>query len=89
MLAKVRPQQLLIEGCSRFLGARMGMRVDEARQQPALARELGSGDRVGRPPVAVGVEVGEVAIWQCISAYAQDSQQNLLDTAPGRPGGSD
>jgi hypothetical protein len=57
LLVQVLPQHLVVQRTADFLVAGMGVRVDQAGENPAGGDELRILDRVGGPAVAVGVEV--------------------------------
>jgi hypothetical protein len=64
VLGQVGAQQFLVQRPAGGVGAGVGVRVHQARQQPALRHQLGTGDRVVGPPVAVGVQIDELAAGQ-------------------------
>ncbi len=83
VLAQVRPEQLVVQWLTRFLGAGMSVRVNQPWQQPAFARQLSMGNRVGGPSVTVGIQVEELAAGQGIAAHAQDAHVPIQPQAAG------
>ena len=61
MPVQVLAQQPLVEPVPRRRGTRVGVRVDQPGQQPALGDQLSPGDRLRGPPVTVGVQVEQLA----------------------------
>lgn len=61
MLSQVLTQQLLIQRLAGALRTGMGVRVNQAGQQPALARQFRARDRIGGPPIPVSVQVNSLS----------------------------
>lgn len=73
MVVQILAEQPLVEGApGRLFHAGMGVGVDQAGQQPALAHQFGLPDRFVRPPVAIGVQVNGLSVRQCVSSNPQD-----------------
>jgi hypothetical protein len=80
MICEIGAKDLEVERTG-ALDAGMGMGVDEPRQQPALTDELGIGHRVGRPPIAVGIQIDNLAVGQGATSNSQNSHQAKLGDA--------
>jgi hypothetical protein len=82
--AQVLAQDGLVERLAAVFGAGMGVRVDQAGDQPALGGRLGAGDRIVGPPVTVGEQINGVAARQGDAANPEDGHHATLTTAAGR-----
>jgi len=80
--AQVVAQDGLVERLAGLFGARMGVRVDQAGNQPALGGQLGAGDRIVGPPVTVGEQVDRVAAGQGDAANPENSHSFTLFLRP-------
>jgi hypothetical protein len=85
--AQVVAEDGLVEGLTGVFGSRVRVRVDQAWQQPALAGQLGAGDRIVGPPVTVGEQVDRLAIGQGEAADPQDGHPATLTTGTAGGGG--
>jgi hypothetical protein len=57
MLTQILPQQPLIHWLPGIPGARMRVRVHQSRQQPPLGNQVCRRDRLGGPPITIGIQV--------------------------------
>jgi hypothetical protein len=87
MLPQVLTQQFLIQRLARRLRTRMGMSVNQARQQPALRDKLRAGHRVGGPPVPVGIQVDCITVRQREPANPGNRHQTRMPADRLRFGG--
>jgi hypothetical protein len=61
MLTQILPQQPLIQWLPGIPGARMRVRVHKSRQQPPLGDQVCRRDRLGGPPITIGIQVHRLA----------------------------
>ncbi|GGN85116.1 hypothetical protein GCM10010112_65160 [Actinoplanes lobatus] len=61
MRPEILPQDADIQRLAWPLGPRMGMRIDQSRQDPALGNEFGTGHRIRCPSITVGIEIDRLA----------------------------
>jgi DNA-binding Lrp family transcriptional regulator len=72
MLAQVLAQHRFIQRLTRGLCSRVGVRINQPRQQPASSHQLSAGDRIGAPPVTGSVQVGNIPAGQCDTPDSDD-----------------
>jgi hypothetical protein len=64
------------------------MRVNQARQQPALGHQLCTGNSVGGPPIPVGIQVHGIGVRQRETANPENRHMarlpDLCEAASGR-----
>jgi antitoxin (DNA-binding transcriptional repressor) of toxin-antitoxin stability system len=78
VVQKISPQQLEIELITGPLSAGMGVHVDQAGNQPAFGDQLGVADGVGRPPIAVGIQINGFAVGKREAPNAQHGHRAML-----------
>ena len=81
MRAQVITKDGLIEWLARLVSTRVGMRIDQAGQQPAFGGQPDSADRIVSPPVTVREQVNNIAAGQGNPADPQDTHQTTLTAA--------
>ena len=74
MLPQVLAQHGLVQRLAPSLRTRVGVAVNQARQQPALGHQFGVGHRIGGPPVPVGVQVDRATIGQGETANPENGR---------------
>jgi hypothetical protein len=82
MAVQVGAQQLVVQGCAPFLGAGMGVCVDQSRQHPAGRDGLRVRDRIGGPAVAVRVEIDRFTGRDRGATDSEDSHGGSLEIHP-------
>jgi hypothetical protein len=74
MLPQILTQDGLVQRLAWSLRTRVGVAVNQARQQPALGHQFGAGHRIGGPPVPVGIEVDRTPIGQRDTANPENGR---------------
>ena len=90
-MAQIVAEQFLIERAPGFLcHPRVGVGVDQAGQEPAFADQFRAADRIGRPTVAIGIQVDGLTAGQRMPPDPQDrhvrAAYKAKGPAPGGPG---
>jgi len=80
--AQVVAQEGLVERLAGLFGTGMGVRVDQAGNQPALGGQLGAGDRIVGPPVTVGEQVDRIAAGEGDAADPENGHRFTLFPRP-------
>jgi hypothetical protein len=60
----------------------MRVRIDHARQQPTLSYQLGPGDGIRSPPVAIGIKINRPPLGKGDTTYPQN--RHHATSAPAR-----